>query len=460
MTSGFKSSTAAIAVLAGMAIGSMPAAAADLGGDCCADLEERIAELEATTARKGNRKVKLEVSGHVNEALFFWDDGVESNVGQYTNDNSRTRFRFKGSAKISDDVKAGYLLEIGVRGANSKRFTQDDPEGGNGLDTRHSAWYIDSKTYGTVWVGQTAPAAEGITEINQTQTADVAKFSDVEDSALGLGVRTITGALVQTQSQGQNQLLGFRRAIRDSGDQPGEPERGNIVKYISPEFAGFLASAAWGADDYWDIGLRYKGDFAGFSVAAGIAYGKETSEGGDAEGQIGNCNASGNATGVDCEQIGGSLSVLHTESGLYVNLAAGQSTDNNAGALYAGTGEEDSTFYSIEGGIEKKFFPLGKTTIFGQYYDADSGSTNRRFFTDNAADGPLIGQNARIFGADLEMYGFGLVQGIDAAAMSLYVYYRHVEADFDLRQAGTVNEIATPGLEDLDMVVAGGIIKF
>ncbi|WP_334148124.1 hypothetical protein [Hyphomicrobium sp.] len=40
--------------------------AADLGGDCCADLEERIAELEATTARKGNRKVSLEVYGHVN----------------------------------------------------------------------------------------------------------------------------------------------------------------------------------------------------------------------------------------------------------------------------------------------------------------------------------------------------------------------------------------------------------
>jgi hypothetical protein len=30
-----------------------PAIAADLGGDCCADLEERVAELEATTARKG-----------------------------------------------------------------------------------------------------------------------------------------------------------------------------------------------------------------------------------------------------------------------------------------------------------------------------------------------------------------------------------------------------------------------
>ena len=43
------------------------ASAADLGGNCCADLEERIAELEATTARKGNSKVSLTVSGWVNQ---------------------------------------------------------------------------------------------------------------------------------------------------------------------------------------------------------------------------------------------------------------------------------------------------------------------------------------------------------------------------------------------------------
>ncbi|MFW2391305.1 MAG: porin, partial [Methyloceanibacter sp.] len=36
---------------------STPANAADFGGDCCADLEERVAELEATTVRKGNKKV-------------------------------------------------------------------------------------------------------------------------------------------------------------------------------------------------------------------------------------------------------------------------------------------------------------------------------------------------------------------------------------------------------------------
>ena len=62
----------------GMSISSSTSAfAADLGGNCCADLEERIAELEATTARKGNRKVSLTVSGWVGQQVMFWDDGGE-----------------------------------------------------------------------------------------------------------------------------------------------------------------------------------------------------------------------------------------------------------------------------------------------------------------------------------------------------------------------------------------------
>ncbi|HET6925922.1 MAG TPA: hypothetical protein VFI48_03545, partial [Hyphomicrobiaceae bacterium] len=50
----------ALMAVAGVFVGGMAvpsAKAADLGGDCCADLEERVAELEATTARKGNRKM-------------------------------------------------------------------------------------------------------------------------------------------------------------------------------------------------------------------------------------------------------------------------------------------------------------------------------------------------------------------------------------------------------------------
>ena len=65
----------------------MPVTAADLGGDCCADLEERIAELEATTARKGNRKVKLEVSRPRERSTVLLGRRCRANAYIGTNDN-------------------------------------------------------------------------------------------------------------------------------------------------------------------------------------------------------------------------------------------------------------------------------------------------------------------------------------------------------------------------------------
>jgi hypothetical protein len=91
MTGGLKT-TGRLAIAAMFcAIGGMPgvggqAEAADLGGDCCADLEERVAELEATTVRKGNKKVKVELYGRVNRVINFWDDGAEQNA--YVENNS------------------------------------------------------------------------------------------------------------------------------------------------------------------------------------------------------------------------------------------------------------------------------------------------------------------------------------------------------------------------------------
>ena len=201
----------------GARCGERDRSSADLGGNCCADLEERIAELEATTARKGNRKVSLEVYGQVNEAILWWDDGFESNAGIYTNDNSRTRIGFRGKAKINSDLEAGYRLEIGVRTQNSKRFNQNDPSanstgtgantsgpesalgtGGisdNGLDIRDSHWYLKSKSLGALSVGKQATATDAITEINQSQTGEVQKYSDIEDTGGGLLLRGVNGDL-------------------------------------------------------------------------------------------------------------------------------------------------------------------------------------------------------------------------------------------------------------------------
>ena len=129
-------------VAAGLLAGGMSitsASAADLGGNCCADLEERIAELEATTARKGNRKVSLTVSGWVGQQVTFWDDGVESNT--YVHDLGTTlgsHVKFTGSAQISPGWSAGYVLQIEAIGSDSLTTSQVQPER-SGCSGRHAA---------------------------------------------------------------------------------------------------------------------------------------------------------------------------------------------------------------------------------------------------------------------------------------------------------------------------------
>ena len=116
----------AIAVLAGLLLSAGSARAADLGGNCCVDLEERVAELEATTARKGNRKVSLTIYGWVNKAVLYWNDGIRDNTYfGIDNTNFATRFGFRGEAKINPTVKAGFSILIDVTsGAQTSAVNQ------------------------------------------------------------------------------------------------------------------------------------------------------------------------------------------------------------------------------------------------------------------------------------------------------------------------------------------------
>lgn len=72
-----------------------------------APISRSVAELEATTARRGNRKVGLTVSGWVNEQVLYWNDGTENNVYVGNNDMERSRFRFVGETKIDKDWFGG-----------------------------------------------------------------------------------------------------------------------------------------------------------------------------------------------------------------------------------------------------------------------------------------------------------------------------------------------------------------
>jgi predicted porin len=454
----------ALVAVAGLLAGGVAAQAADLGGNCCADLEERVAELEATTARKGNRKVSLTVYGHVNESVIFWNDGVESNQYVVSNNGGagRTRFGFKGDAKITSDLSAGYLLEIGVRYANSGNRNQDaNFAGGNGntLDIRHSAWYLDSKSLGRVWVGKSSGAADGITEINLANINSGNGEASAWNNGYFLRGTSATGVATKsalTWANINHQGMGANFA--------GEGDRINVVRYVSPTFAGFIASASWGEDDRVDAALRYAGEFSGFRLAAGIGYQKVTDFNATGDNN-GGCDNTGGATvsNVDCSSIGMSGSVMHTATGLFVFGAYGQQTDKKlSGVKFTNatgqsiTANDTNKTFVVQAGIEQKWFALGKSTVFGEYMKGDigtqtSGGNLRAVGTEF---GTLAGSLA---GSNVKFYGIGFNQEITAAAADFYIHARQFSGGGDVLTSAGVKSFSA---QDFKAVMTGMVIRF
>jgi len=150
---------------------STTAFAADLGGNCCADLEERIAELEATTARKGNRKVSLQISGFVAHQVMFWDDGIRSDMYIGDGGNYGSRFRFRGEAKINADLTAGFLYEFGI--ANNSISSVNQGNGGDDLGgvgvpgiLRDSTVWLKHARLGMLKIGHGSTATDNLVLID------------------------------------------------------------------------------------------------------------------------------------------------------------------------------------------------------------------------------------------------------------------------------------------------------
>lgn len=420
----------------------MPAAAADLGGDCCADLEERVAELEATTARKGNRKVSLTVSGWVNESIVWWDDSHESNVYVGTNPVEQSRFRFVGEAKIAADYSAGYVLEIGVWGANGSKFDQNSPDGTTGSNSvlvRKSSWYLKSNTYGKVSVGQDSTATYHL--LDDADTTLTRNFYDGEgapDYVQNFLLRNIAGGTV-----GSGTGLTWGGILRGfNNSTPGDDGRRNIVRYDSPTLAGFSLAAAWGENDIWDVALVYKAKFSDFDFNARAGYGSSD------DGASTPCHGSSTApdTALDCQWWGVSAFIQHTPTGLYVFGGYGNQNDGSRDPVVdAAIINKDSRTWFVQGGIEKKWFALGKTNFFGEYRRDDAGSN----VSVSGGTVKTVTQDANV-----NFWAIGGAQNIEAAETTLYLLYQHVDGDVVLGNG------SKPDLSSFQQVVTGAKINF
>ena len=449
-----KSALVAAALASGFSSASL---AADLGGNCCADLEERIAELEATTARKGNRKVSLTVSGYVNQTIQYWDDGVESNVYQPTNEEERSRFRFLGNAKIDADWTAGYLLEIGVRTHQENRADQN-VQGPSVIDVRYSNWYLQNKQLGKVSLGLVQSAGYHITELTTANTLFFAK------EGLGGWMGSNNAGFFLRKPDGTLSTLRWGNILAPgpgTNKNPGEGDRLNGVRYETPAIAGFVGTAFWGDDDVWDVSMKYTGEMAGFKMIGGIAYGEYH---GGASASRGGAVLGGPDGASEIDYLGLSASVMHLQTGLYVYGAYGQQEDRQRRAVFAANVEDQDRLWYLQGGIEQKFMSLGKTTIYGEYERDEVGAAVRST-NGQPQSGSSLGAGAafnQISGTEVDTWGVGINQNLEAASMDLYIGYRNVSADVATSATGAagVGANAVTSIETFHSVVGGAKIDF
>jgi hypothetical protein len=137
--------------------------------------------------------------------------------------------------------------------------------------------------------------------------------------------------------------------------------------------------------------------------------------------------------------VKGSVSLMHVASGLYVNYAYLNQDNDDA----TGPGTPDTTMHYVQGGIAKNWTGLGKTVLYGEYARVEDGLAS---FTT-----PFPSYS------NAEVYGLGVVQHIDAAAMELFLSYRRYSADTTLLPFGNGPNVT---VDDMDVVMGGARIKF
>lgn len=366
-----------LALSASITLALMGAAnAADLGGDCCADLSDRVADLESAVARKGTRKVTVVISGTIDKAFLYTKNLTgDRQYGVIDNSASPTAISISGEGKISPTLTAGYRIELGI---------DSRPAIGGGLlgdevVVRHNFVYLDSKDVGRFSIGHTSMATDKLGSISVANT-------EVASRMLSLAPLSTTA------------FLGVDLAFNDV--------RRNLVRYDSPVYGGFTVSASlangdqgvlasgFNPDHAWDIGLRFAAetkDAGGLRFAAGVGYRNDN-----------NVLSLLPFAPITRDKVYvGSASLMHMATGLFVNVAGGRVISES---LFGGA---DFDAKQVQAGWEYKFNSLGKTTLFAEW---------GQLTIDGSSAKPNI-------------IGVGLVQNIENAAMDLYVDFKQIDLD-------------------------------
>lgn len=233
--------------------------------------------------------VEAKLSGHVNRALMWVDDGTNTELHNVDNNVSSTRFRFTGSGELMPGVKAGIVFENEFESNASNAVTQTAKTQDPTFKERQSNVYFQGG-FGKLTLGQTDGAANGGTEVDLSGTSVVQG---------ALATNAVGGAILFRNSTVTGPSIGGTTSNQDF------ESRYDLLRYDSPALGPVTLAVSTGVNggqDTREAALWYSGNIAGGKLAAALGFSRQ------------------DATVSDDKTTGGSISWL-ASSGLNVTLA-------------------------------------------------------------------------------------------------------------------------------------------
>jgi predicted porin len=208
--------------------------------------------------------VSFNLSGQVNRAIMFADDGVASDVHFVDNTASNTRFRMTGSEDIGNGMTAGFSMEFASMVNDSFTITIKNPGDvattgglGNGfLLRKNEVWF--SGNWGQLSLGQGPTSTDGMAD------ADLSNTWLSDHNAVSFG-----GAITFRTSAGGTGAGFAPFSVYTYFD--GHSRRAR-VRYDTPSFGPLTVSVDASENNTWGAKAYVYTSIAGGDLSAAFGY--------------------------------------------------------------------------------------------------------------------------------------------------------------------------------------------
>jgi predicted porin len=276
----------------------------------------------------------FKISGQLNRAVLWGDNGEDDDLKFVDNDNSSTRFRFTGSNKFDDNWKVGFKWENEMQ-SNASNDTdidigENDDTGDVDFNERHMDVYFEHSKFGKLSLGQGDTASNSTSEVDLSGT-DVVAYSAIEDMAGGFNFRDDDDNVITSIGSAFSNFDGFSRRDR--------------IRYDTPKFGPVYFSASYMNGQSYDFAGRFAYQWDGFGKLAAAASWLPADTNRD-----------------NYRQVSGSISFLH-DSGLNLTVSGASRYDSG--------GDEDP--YNVYGKLGWKFekWAFSADYTYSEHVDAD-----------------------------------------------------------------------------------------